>query len=98
MIGICKSYICRSRENISVPSDFNLGIRAGESVCLSGPSGIGKSTVARIILGVEAPDAGRFSGRIDLCAMPGNGLTASFFAGSRWSGRIPLFTSILFYR
>jgi len=59
MTGICKAYIGRGRENVSVLSDFSLGIRAGEAVGLSGPSGIGKSTVARIILGVETPDAGQ---------------------------------------
>lgn len=58
MTGICKSYTDRGRAVVSVLSDFSLGIRAGEAVGLSGPSGIGKSTVLRIILGVEMPDAG----------------------------------------
>jgi len=58
MAGIRKSYTGRGGDKVSVLSDFSLGIRAGEAVGLSGPSGIGKSTVSRIILGVEAPDAG----------------------------------------
>nr|WP_320189691.1 dipeptide/oligopeptide/nickel ABC transporter ATP-binding protein [uncultured Desulfobacter sp.] len=58
MTGICKAYTGRGRERVSVLSDFYLGIRAGEAVGLSGPSGVGKSTVARIIMGIEVPDAG----------------------------------------
>lgn len=59
MTGISKSYTGQGRVTVPVLSDFSLGIRAGEAVGLSGPSGIGKSTVSRIILGVEAPDEGQ---------------------------------------
>ena len=58
MTGICKAYTGRGREIVSVLSGFSLSIRAGEAVGLSGASGMGKSTVAHIILGVEAPDDG----------------------------------------
>ncbi len=59
MEGISKAYTGRGKEKVTVLSDFNLDIRPGEAVGLSGPSGIGKSTVSRIILGVEPPDKGR---------------------------------------
>ncbi|WDP89234.1 MAG: ABC transporter ATP-binding protein [Desulfobacter sp.] len=57
--GISKAYADRGPEAVSLLSNFCLGIKPGEAVGLSGPSGIGKSTIARIILGVEPPDAGQ---------------------------------------
>jgi ABC-type multidrug transport system ATPase subunit len=45
--------------------DFSLRVRAGEKVTLTGPSGVGKSTVLRCILGLAVPDGGtiRIEGR-----------------------------------
>jgi len=42
-----------------VLADFNLGLRPGERVVLTGDSGAGKSTVLRCLLGFVAPDQGR---------------------------------------
>jgi len=39
-------------------TNFTLGIRYGESVCLMGANGTGKTTLFRLILGELAPDAG----------------------------------------
>ncbi|MGY1639177.1 ABC transporter ATP-binding protein [Geodermatophilus sp. SYSU D00742] len=39
--------------------DFDLTLRAGETVCLFGPSGAGKSTVLSLLLRLYDPDAGR---------------------------------------
>ncbi|MEB7540284.1 peptidase domain-containing ABC transporter [Pantoea anthophila] len=39
-------------------SDFNLSIAAGESVAIIGPSGQGKTTLAKLLLGLLKPDAG----------------------------------------
>jgi ABC-type glutathione transport system ATPase component len=39
--------------------DFDLLLRAGETVALVGSSGAGKTTIARILAGHEAPTAGR---------------------------------------
>ncbi|MGY1593386.1 ABC transporter ATP-binding protein [Geodermatophilus sp. SYSU D00708] len=39
--------------------DFDLDVRAGETVCLFGPSGAGKSTVLSLLLRLYDPDAGR---------------------------------------
>lgn len=48
-----------------VLENADLRIEAGESVALLGPTGSGKSTLGRILLGIERPDAGRvlFDGR-----------------------------------
>lgn len=39
--------------------DFSLTIPPGGAVCLMGPSGIGKTTVFRLLLGLTLPDAGK---------------------------------------
>ena len=41
-----------------VLKDFNLTVNDGECVCLSGRSGCGKTTVSRLITGLEAPQSG----------------------------------------
>lgn len=41
-----------------VLDNFNLKIDEGQCVCLSGRSGCGKTTVSRIILGLEKPQSG----------------------------------------
>ena len=38
--------------------NFNLKVEAGERICLFGESGKGKTTVLRLILGLETPDSG----------------------------------------
>jgi ABC-type Fe3+/spermidine/putrescine transport system ATPase subunit len=46
-------------------------VKAGETICLLGSSGSGKSTILRIIAGIETPEAGRvlWNGE-DLTALP----------------------------
>lgn len=39
-------------------SDFNLRVENGQCVCLKGYSGCGKTTVLRLVLGLEKPAAG----------------------------------------
>ncbi|MDR3085937.1 MAG: ABC-F family ATP-binding cassette domain-containing protein [Christensenellaceae bacterium] len=39
---------------------IDLHIRAGERIALLGPNGIGKTTLLRILCGLEAPDSGEF--------------------------------------
>ncbi len=49
---------CKSFENRTVLQDVSLTIPGGSIIGVSGASGIGKSTLAKILCGVTAPDAG----------------------------------------
>ena len=49
---------CKSFENQTVLQDFSLTIPDGSIIGMFGASGIGKSTLAKILCGVTAPDAG----------------------------------------
>lgn len=44
-----------------VIAGFNLTVRQGETLGMLGPSGVGKSTILRLIAGLETPDSGRIS-------------------------------------
>ena len=41
--------------------DLSLSVRDGEFVVLLGPTGVGKTTVLRLVAGLEQPDAGRIA-------------------------------------
>ncbi|EFH11293.1 ABC transporter ATP-binding protein [Teichococcus cervicalis] len=47
-----------ARRRVPVLEDATLSIAPGECVALLGPTGSGKSTLGRLLLGLEAPDAG----------------------------------------
>lgn len=49
---------CKSFGNQTVLQDVSLNIHDGSIIGVSGASGIGKSTLAKILCGVTAPDAG----------------------------------------
>jgi NitT/TauT family transport system ATP-binding protein len=63
--GVGKSY---SKDGTLVVEDLSLTIRRGEFFCLIGASGCGKSTVVKMIAGIERPTKGvvRVSGRIGM--------------------------------
>lgn len=56
MSGISKHFA-----NREVVRSVSLTLRRGEVVCLSGPSGIGKSTLLEVMAGASLPDYGRGS-------------------------------------
>jgi len=50
--GLTKRYV------VSVLDNFDLTVDDGEFVCLLGPNGCGKTTLLRILAGIETPDSG----------------------------------------
>jgi NitT/TauT family transport system ATP-binding protein len=57
-----KWYRPRGAEPVEAVRDLVFGVGAGEIVCLIGPSGAGKTTTLRILLGLDADFDGRVSG------------------------------------
>ncbi len=51
--------VSKKYEKNTVLRDFSLAIESGETVALSGPSGIGKTTVLRMLAGLLRPDHGK---------------------------------------
>ena len=63
--GLSKSFPIDKHTRKQVLHDVSLVIHRGEIVGLIGPSGIGKSTLARCIMGICAPDSGEMIMRED---------------------------------
>ncbi len=51
-----------SYKNKPIFKDFNLKINEGERICLFAPSGFGKTTLLRLIMGLEKPLSGSVDG------------------------------------
>lgn len=62
-IAIAAEGLRVSFEGTTVLSDFSFSVDGGECVLLEGPSGIGKTTVLKLIAGLEKPDAGTITFR-----------------------------------
>ncbi len=46
------------RDGPKILDDLSIHVNPGEFVALAGPSGGGKSTILRLLLGFETPDSG----------------------------------------
>lgn len=57
-----KTYRPKGAEPVEAVRDLAFTIRAGEIVCLIGPSGAGKTTTLRILLGLDTDFTGEVSG------------------------------------
>jgi ABC-type lipoprotein export system ATPase subunit len=60
LTGITKKYRIGA-EQVHVFNDFDFALGAGEFVAVTGPSGVGKSTLLHIAGGLDAPDSGTVS-------------------------------------
>jgi ABC-type nitrate/sulfonate/bicarbonate transport system ATPase subunit len=59
--GLKKVFVSQSEERLTAVSDFNLDVEPGAFVTFVGRSGCGKTTVLRMIAGLEAPTEGTVS-------------------------------------
>lgn len=50
--------ICKSYEHKQVLENLSLTFASGQSYCITAPSGTGKTTLFRLLLGLEKPDSG----------------------------------------
>lgn len=51
--GLCKAF-----GPVTIVENFNLEVREGEAIALTGRNGAGKSTILRCLVGADTPDEG----------------------------------------
>jgi len=56
--GLSKTFPTHEGSILTVLEGLDLAVKAGELVCLLGPTGCGKTTLLRILLGLEKADSG----------------------------------------
>lgn len=66
--GVKKEFVTQSGELVSALDTVTFDAEAGSLTCIVGPTGSGKSSLLRLIAGLEAPDAGtvRVNGAVRL--------------------------------
>ena len=65
MIRIQIDDLSKSYENVAALDRVSLDVRPGERFVMLGPSGAGKTALARLVAGLDTPDSGdiKFDGR-----------------------------------
>ncbi len=58
--------ICKKYGDITVLDNFNLNISKNKISCIMGQSGKGKTTLIRLLMGLELPDSGTITGMTDV--------------------------------
>lgn len=59
--GIKKTFVGERREEVTAISNLSFFCEEGEFLCIVGPTGCGKTTLLRLIAGLEEPSAGTIS-------------------------------------
>ncbi|MBE5775076.1 MAG: ATP-binding cassette domain-containing protein [Clostridiales bacterium] len=54
--------VCKSFDGQCILRDLNLTLSDGKAVCISGRSGLGKTTLLRMLMGLDKPDSGAIEG------------------------------------
>ena len=67
MQDIIINKLCKAYGDKTVLKDFSCCFSAGTAVCLTAPSGYGKTTLLRILMGLERADSGSVSGMEGVC-------------------------------
>ena len=75
--------LSKSFDELLVLDNISLNVQKGESIVVVGPSGVGKSTLLRIIAGLEAADSGTIKVSTDKLSMvfQGSALLNSYTVG-----------------
>ena len=56
--NVSRTYWNTRGEKVDALSGISLDVSPGELVCLLGPTGCGKTTLLRLVAGLEVPDQG----------------------------------------
>ena len=64
-MSIALEHISKTYNGAPVLADLSLAFGEGSSTCIMGPSGYGKTTLLRILMGLTPPDSGRVTGMED---------------------------------
>ena len=59
IINISKVFVSNSDRKVTALKNVNMDVKTGEFVCIIGETGCGKTTLLRIIAGLEKPDKGK---------------------------------------
>ena len=61
-MDICVEHLCKTYGMTTVLNDFSFVFPEGKTTCIMGRSGIGKTTLLSILMGIETADSGTVTG------------------------------------